>query len=98
MTTKHTTPSVITTKDLLQVAGVENVDDLIQMIRLAKTLTDTLQNGKPVGFYPVTNGNRYLFKCLDFPLGDWLRYSGQISKDFYTPLEALDYFVKSTKR
>jgi hypothetical protein len=94
MTTKTTTGSVPTLKDLLGVAGVETTDDLIRLIRTGKLLEDTLKNGRPVGFFPVTNGNSYYYKCIDFPLGDWLRYAGQISRDFHTPIDALNSYVR----
>ncbi len=94
MTTQSTKQPSLTTKDLLQIAGVETQEDLVRLIRTGKLLEDTLNQGRPVGFFPSTNGQGYYYKCIDFPLGDWLRYAGQISRDFHKPIDALQHYVR----
>ena len=94
MTTATPKQTSVTVSDLLAIAGVQNVDDLVRLIRTGKLLEDTLNQGRPVGFFPVTNGHGYYYKCIDFPLGDWLRYAGQISRDFRKPIDALQHYVR----
>lgn len=95
--TKESGPEKISStllSELLHSVGTEDIHELKRWAQTGKLLEKLLKS-RGVAIMGTVSITRLKYKCVDFPMHEWMMRGGMVNYDFEYPLEALQKIGKS---